>query len=244
MFFLFSGEGPTDFGTCSHPEIINLGENFLHGPLVIVVDQLIERKCKKSIIQEKKLAFIPKKMLSLEAKRLPKVPKHMLPGDKKEQETGFYFKNARALSRIASKYETDIGDDVVGILFRDTDKFNDRGNKDAKYQSMVTGFKVEENEKLSNFRRGVPMLAKPVSEAWMLCGLYKKNNPTQDCSYLENVKYGTGSWHQLKDVLAKELGEDPDRETLCEKVKSGEINFDLVDLESYKKFRERLEEVI
>jgi hypothetical protein len=238
MFFLFSGEGSTDIGTFVIPGVINTDENFHHGPLVIVVDQIVEQKYKYSIIDTKAIAFVPKKMLSLTAKKLSPVPKHMLPGDKKEQETGFYFKNARALSRIASKYETEISDNVVGILFRDTDKLNARGNKDAKYQSMVNGFIVEK------FSRGVPMLAKPVSEAWMLCGLYKRRDSQCNCDDLENETYGSGSQHQLKDKLEEELKETPDRETLCEKVRTREINFDLVDLSSYKKFKARLEEVI
>ena len=95
-----------------------------------------------------------------------------------------------------------------------------------------------------DFQRGVPMIPASVSEAWMLCGLYKQRDSQRNCDDLENKTYGYSIQHQLKDELEKELAEKPDREMLCEKIKTREINFDLVDLKSYKEFRKWLEKAI
>lgn len=240
MFFLFSGEGPTDLGTCTNPECINKDENYLLGPLAFVVDQLVEEKHHYSIIDANVVAFVPRAMLKAICKsgKLKPGRKISLPDNEESKETELFFRNARALAYIAKEYADESKDEVVGILFADTDKNNDRGNFDSKYKSMLDGFAQE------TFSRGVPMIPKPVSEAWFLCAIDKKQNPNMNCSSLEEETYGSGNQHQLKNQLENKLAAKPDREILCEKVKSQEINFALVDLESYKKFKNRLHDVI
>jgi len=161
MFFLLSGEGPTDLGSCNVPDTINESKNFQHGPLTIVVDRIIKQKYSYSIIEYNTLAFVPRQMLISKAKKLRPV-KLMLPSEKRKVETGFFFKNARALACIALEYESNIGEEVVGILFRDADKSDNRGSRSAKRQSMLAGFAIEQ------YSRGVPMLPQPISECWFL----------------------------------------------------------------------------
>jgi len=199
MFFLFSGEGPTDLGTCIHPDIINHGENYLYGPLAVVVDQIVKERHSCSFIELGVFAFVPAAMLVEHATTLRPKPKSIgIPGVKIKKETRFFYRNARALAQIAIQFGQDINqNNVVAVLFRDGEAPNDRGNWESKRDSMFNGFEEED------FKRGVPMIPASVSEAWMLCGLYKKSNPAQDYSYLENVKYGSGGQHQLKDELEK-----------------------------------------
>lgn len=40
MHFLFSGEGPTDLGTCSLTGDLCEGASFIYGPLTSIVDRL------------------------------------------------------------------------------------------------------------------------------------------------------------------------------------------------------------
>jgi hypothetical protein len=244
MFFLFSGEGSTDLGTCIHLNMINKDKNYLYGPLTVVVDQIVEKKHSYSLIQLGIFGFVPEAMIQERSKTLrPKPKSGNIPGVRSKKETRFFYRNARALAKIAQQYcnehrnETN-ENEVVAIFFRDGDKPNERGNWNDKRNSMLEGFQEE------SFDRGVPMIPASVSEAWMLCGLYKQRDLQRNCDYLENETYGSGSQHKLKDKLKEELKETPDRETLCEKVRTREINFDLVDLSSYKKFKARLEEVI
>ena len=88
------------------------------------------------------------------------------------------------------------------------------------------------------------MIPKSVSEAWILCAIYKKREPSQNCDFLEHEERGAGSQHRLKDQLEKELEAQPSREMLNGKVKSKEIDFDFVDINSYIVFKNRLEKAI
>jgi len=38
MYFFFSGEGPTDLGTCVCPKRHCVGNDYLHGPLTIIAN--------------------------------------------------------------------------------------------------------------------------------------------------------------------------------------------------------------
>ena len=241
MFFLFSGEGPTDLGTCIHPDMINTEENYLHGPLTVVVDQIVEQRHSYSLLDYSgAFGFVPGTMLGEHAKTLRPRPKSgNIPGLRIKKETRFFYRNARALAQIALCYGNKIREkEVVAILFRDGETPDDHDRWRDKMNSMLDGFRDE------NFHRGVAMIPASVSEAWMLCGLYKQRNPHHDCHFLETEPYGDGSRHKLKNLLEKELGETPDRETLCKKVKLGEINFSLVNLNCFEEFKDRLEKVI
>ena len=41
MYFLFSGEGPTDMGNCRDEAMACQGEAYQHGPMAVVVDQIV-----------------------------------------------------------------------------------------------------------------------------------------------------------------------------------------------------------
>ncbi|MDR0611308.1 MAG: hypothetical protein LBG58_14460, partial [Planctomycetaceae bacterium] len=95
-----------------------------------------------------------------------------------------------------------------------------------------------------DFHYGVPMLPKPVSEAWILCAIYRNGNMNRNCNDLENKKHGDKPNHALKDELEEKLGAPPTRELLNEKILSGEINHNNINLPSFDQFKKRLNEVL
>ena len=117
MFFLFCGEGATDLGTCIHPKTINTGENYLYGPLTIVVDQLVESKYSYSFLDSTNFGFVPRGMLAEYASKLRPKPKTIaFPGKNVNKETRYFYRNAQALAQIAVQYGLNTDNDVVAIL--------------------------------------------------------------------------------------------------------------------------------
>ncbi|MBE0508617.1 MAG: hypothetical protein IBX50_18185 [Marinospirillum sp.] len=158
-----------------------------------------------------------------------------LPGKKKGKETAYYFKNAAALAKLAKQFAEEANDRVVAILFRDSDgtASADRGDWQKKLESMQYGFASE------HFSDGIGMLAKPKSEAWLLCAL-KPDNPYQHCAQLEEASGNDRSPNSLKDQLAEILGEEPTATILAEKVKSREIDVLQIDMPSLNAFKQEL----
>ena len=99
---------------------------------------------------------------------------------------------------------------------------------------MLDGFAEE------NHTRGVPMIPRPKSEAWLLCAL--RANPYQGCEALEGRSGNDNSPYDLKSELKEILGERAS--LICEMIESGEIDFDRIEMPSFRAFRARLEEVI
>src|SRR5262249_19782881 len=139
-----------------------------------------------------------------------------LPGKKRGKETRYFFNNARILARFAREKESKKQDEVVAILFRDSDDPASAGRgllKDRR-RSMLDGFAEE------HFPRGVPMIPKPKSEAWLLCAL--KANPYQNCADLEDRSGSDHAPNPLKGELNECLGEGaPLVETLCGMIEDG-----------------------
>jgi hypothetical protein len=128
---------------------------------------------------------------------------------------------------------------VVAILFRDSDGTASagRGLWAEKRQSMLDGFAQE------GFLRGVPMIPKPKSEAWLLCAL--RANPYQGCESLEDRSGNDDSPNSLKRELKEIMGEElPVTEILCGLIEDGKIDVDRIAMPSFGAFRSRLEEVI
>ena len=130
----------------------------------------------------------------------------------------------------------ELNDAVVAVLFHDSDDTAsaERGLWDDKWRSMKAGFAEE------GFSKGVPMIPKPKSEAWLLCAL--KENPYQACANLED-RSGKGMKNELKKRLAG-LGRTASREDLREIVNDRTVDIDRIDMPSFRKFRCRLEKVI
>jgi len=234
MYFLFSGEGPTDLGMGLAVAEISEGNDFQPGPLAVLVEQLVEARHNYRLLEATACGYVTEQRLVERAQELKIARKPGLPGLKRQKETRYYFNNARALARIARECAARKQIEVVAILFRDADgtASHGRGDWDAKLASMAHGFEEE------TFNRGVPMIPKPKSEAWLLCGLREDSALT--CEDLEHRSGNDRSPHSLKQELESQLGERPTRELLCQLIRTGRINVERITLPSYLRFRERL----
>ena len=238
MFFLFSGEGPTDLGVCASGMNYCGGEDFLHGPMAMIADQIVCQQHQYSFLDGMQCGYVPKGTLIDRARELKVVKKSLaLPGKKRGKETRYFFNNARIFARIAHEKEVELEDKVVAVLFRDSDGTASagRGLWSEKQQSMLDGFAEE------GFFNGVPMLPKPKSEAWVLCAI---KNLYQGCDALEDRSGNDNSPAPLKKELEIHLGKRPDRVSLCQMVTDLSIDINKIQMPSFKAFRDRLEEVI
>jgi len=202
-----------------------------------VVDQLAGALLGYSSIDTELVHFVSEGTVHRKAKNLAGF---RLAGKKRPQETAYFFRNARALARIAREFVEQDGDDVVAVLFRDSDgtRTSGRGEWQAKWDSMIGGFRFED------YHRGVPMLPKPKSEAWVLCAL-KPQQPYQHCRKIEDASGNDASPNSLKRQLEAMLGEPGSCEVLVDKVLNGEIDpFQITDMPSFLVFKDRLESVL
>ena len=236
MYFRFSGEGHTDLGLCAMAAAHCQGSDYLPGPLAIMVSQIVEDSQGYSIIECEQCGFTPEEELVRKAEKIKSSKKPpRLPGRKRAKETHYFFVNARALAQIAKSMSAEKSDDVVAILFRDTDGTASagRGNWDDKWKSMIDGFVEEE------FERGVPMIPKPKSEAWLLNALKYPNGDS-----LEERSGNDKSPNSLKLELEQFLGTVNKRIDLCQLVENRKIDYNKINLPSFIQFKERLEKVI
>jgi hypothetical protein len=226
MFLVLSGEGKTDIGEA----------NDAIGPMTKLIDRYISPKLEYSLIEIQHYHIIPEPALVQKAKELKALSRR---GKKRLIETGYYYKNARALALLAAEESQKLNNTpVIAILFRDGDGTvsSERCEWDDKWQAMIDGFISED------FYNGVPMLPKPKSEAWILCALDRQY---QNCARLEESSGNNRSPNALKNQLKQHLGEPGSQELLNDKVDRGEIDFQrITDMPSLTRFKERLDEVV
>lgn len=241
MHFLFSGEGSTDFGSCNNGGSRCTGDSYDHGPMAVIVDQIVEQCWNYSLIEQRNYSFASKQELERYARLLKSLARKSLhlPGLKKTRETAYYYRNARSLALIATELEMELGDQVVAILFRDADgtASQGRGLWEKKCQSVRAGFSEQ------NFSRGVAMIPKPKSEAWFICAL--KAQPYQSCESLELRSGNDDSPNSLKKELAAiHGGELPNRVELNELVRQRTFHVDRISMPSFRAFKEELERIV
>ena len=239
MYFLLSGEGVTDMGKGIENGVASVceGEDFLAGPMATIVAKIVEAQYKYSIL-DGACGIISERGVTQKASELKAARKQLrLPGKKHAKETRFFFNNARILARVAKEKSEAINDEVVAVLFRDSDGTASagRGEWSAKRQSMLDGFNEE------GFFQGVPMIPKPKSEAWLICAW--KHHPYSGCQTLEERSGNDRSPNSLKAELNELLGADSMGDVLQEKVVEC-FDIDRIQMPSFKAFRDRLEEVI
>ena len=207
--------------------------------MAVMVDQIVEGKHNYSLLDANCYRYVPKKTLTDRASELKAITKKSLnlPGKKRGKETRYFYNNARVLARIAMEWEAEQKETVVAILFRDSDGTASagRGIWLDKYNSMLNGFSEE------GFLRGVPMLPKPKSEAWILCAV---KNAYQGCEALEDRSGNDNSRNSLKEELTRHLENAPSRESLSQLVRDGKVNINQIRMPSFKILRDRLEGVI
>ncbi|ATD64925.1 hypothetical protein ACFPVS_09730 [Neisseria weixii] len=243
MIFVLSGEGPTDLGK----NILGKdGIEFVPGPVTYFVDGLYREKYQYSLLESnpEQFCLISESDLSRFAKSEKGQNRRniLIPGIKNHHLKPHGFM-ARALGWKAEKIKEDTGEEcVIPVFFRDTDS-NDEKDYQEKLISIDTGFAA------AGFpNRGVAILAKPKSEAWLLC----LADHYQNGHLYENGPANDASPNSLKSQLAKKInpdGENPllSAEQLCSYVKGIEqIDFDRMceQLSSFAQFVHRFQKAI
>lgn len=218
MIIVLSGEGKTDLGEVDYSSGV-----FKAGAMYMIVDKLIEQKLSYSPyeVSKENIHYIHETELKTLGKNIK-----VLPSKKRAIETGFFYKNARVVAQIAKQKEADIA-----VLFRDSD-LSDKREWEIKYKAVIDGFNIED------FKKGVAMLPRPKSEAWLLCAL--KNN-YQNCKDLENLSGNDSSPKNLKNMI-DEYGFSHDE--ICQKIKNNELNINKIDMDSFNIFRNRVLELL
>lgn len=204
--------------------------------MAIFVDQLVEQRLGFSFIKTSYYGFVSKTTLVEKAKPLKREKKSpRLPGKKKPKETSYFYLNARALALCAKEKEEELDEKVVAILFRDSDGTASagRGLWRDKFNSMVRGFDEE------GCRRGVPMVPKPKSEAWLICAV--KENPYEACAALEDRSGNDNAPWPLKDELAVLLDGATSRTEICDMMRDGAIDASRIDMPSMTAFKDALQ---
>lgn len=229
MILVISGEGPSDLGACSNSFGLCSDSSFAIGPMTVILDQIIESQMGYSIRNfPEHIYFISKTALGEYAKKLPN---RLQPtrSKKKSEETGYYFNNAFALGKYALECEQNANDQAIAVLFRDADGTNSAPAMlwQTKWDSINNGFRG------SRFQRGVAMLPKPTSEAWLLCAAHKV--PYQNCEQLEDLPGNQKSLDHPKNKLESAFGHRKTADELCEWIEN--ITFDFRRAESMPSFK-------
>ncbi len=227
MHLVLSGEGNSDLGLfCQYQN------EFIAGSMYFIIDKIIEEKYEFSYYacKSEMITFIPKVELKKFTKKLPPFT-----GKKGLKGTAYFTNNAIALAKIATEKAEESDDDVVAILFRDSDGTNStaKGMWEEKVASIENGFKMEK------FTRGVAMVPKPKSEAWLICAL--KDKPYENCEELEERSGNDKSPNNLKDELER-FGISNDK--INEMIQNGQIEIDKIDMPSFQYFSEKLKELL
>ena len=230
MYFFFSGEGSTDLGTCVEEP----------GPLALIVDQIIKEHRRYSFLESGCAVFVHPAELERIKSQLRTVPRSPgLRGLKTPPENRLHRKDAAALAYTATNHiRTKTDKEFVAVLFRDSNSPDER-EWNNKRKSMLNGFRDQSIE-----GHGVAAVARPVSEAWWLSAIYRSENKAKDCRFLETTNYGDGAEHALKIELEDKLGEVANRTVLNEKVTRQEIDYKLIDSDSFLAFRQDFETAV
>lgn len=240
MIVVLSGEGPTDLGQCVNAQSICENGDFKIGPMTVLLDQMLESRLGRSLrsILGGYQYVSEGALVRLQEVRRSERRKISFVGKKRSRGTGYFYINAWMLADMALQIEKDSDDQVVAVLFRDCDgaRSSSAGLWADKWESMVNGFAR------ANFSRGVPMLPKPKSEAWLLCAA----QPTVDnCSRLEKISGNDASPKSAKLQLDDAFGAHKSGDELCVWLDATHIDEDkLSTMPSFMKFKERLDEAV
>lgn len=237
MIVVVSGEGPSDIGNCATGEYGCIFPDFNIGPMTWLLDGLIEQAHGYSPLAATPgiYRYFSESAISERAQARKREKRYSLAGKKHGVETGYFYINAWMLADIAKELEEREGDVSMAVLFRDTDGTNSspRDIWERKYTSMLAGFERAEYE------RGVPMMPRPKSEAWLLCAI--KENPYQGCAVLETISGNDASPQSAKRMLDEALEVSGSSENICNWLSDNYFDYAAVadQMPSFYAFRER-----
>jgi hypothetical protein len=243
MIIVCSGEGVSDLGSCSDQLGYCQGGTYTLGPLIIVLDNIIEDVLQFSpistcpdVYRYYSESFLMERLAQKKGERKG----FILSGAKHGVETGFFYRNAMILGEIAKELEVAENDTAVAVFFRDTDGTNSapRDIWEKKRLSISEGFKR------AGFENGVPMLPRPKSESWFICAM--KEQPYQHCAALEDLSGNDKSPNAAKKQLAGEIGVKASAENLHNWLSENRLKVgDLAEqMPSFSAFYERMRYVL
>jgi hypothetical protein len=239
MILLVSGEGSTDIGATQSPQCPTPTNEVTWGPMGMMVNKLVEPIWGYEPVCGGGMMFVAKNaLMSYQRESKAARPRSLvLPGRDRQQETAFFFENARSLARMSMELAAKEQCETGAVLFRDADgtRSSNRSERSSKVRSMEGGFAAEK------FEHGVPMVPQPKSEAWLLCAL--QSHPYQNCAQLENLSGNDDSPNPAKTLLSDTIGGDTNAQELADFVLDGRVDVQRIDMPSFEQFRNRMVEV-
>lgn len=221
---LVTGEGSSDMGGSNNGHSISSGASYNLGPMALLAVRLLQK-----IIpdwNEDNIDFqSPNNWMtcisgSELARQAKGVRKHR-PSTKLKK--GFVEHANRATTMAG--YAKD-NEHQLAFYFHDTDKCD----FDDLHQSIMLGFNGIEGV------HGIPMIPKPTSEAWLICG--QKQDPYAHCTALETELSGNDAAsddNAPKKVLARLIGQEATTEQQYEMVTG--IDVTRINMPSYNQFK-------
>ncbi len=241
MIFLLAGEGPSDMGHCCNGENQCCGTDFEAGPMAVLVKQIAERVAGFELSEEA-IEFVGHAVLEATPppRTLPQSGLFLGKKAKRKTDDVYFFREAELLGRLANQRAVDERTPVAAVLFHDADgrRSTKRGLWRDKWHSMEAGFTR------ANCERGVPMVANPTSEAWLLCGM--KTVPYQNCAALETtVSASDKSPHCGKKLLNEAIeAAGAVGYSFAALVRDSKVDAHRIEMPSYSAFKERLTTVV
>lgn len=230
IYFVMSGEGKTDLGQ-------NNPDGFVAGAVFYLIDALHQKHYDCSLLDCQNFELFSESQLSdfretNKGNRRIFLPSHKTPPLKLHALQTLFL---ALYAEQKQKKDNDI--EIVPLFFRDADTPTQK-DYDEKWHSMLDGFNRSELGK----NRGIPMLAKPKSEAWFLCIA----DDYTHCKKYENDSSGNDdSPNSLKKQLESKLNGYSNQE-ICLFLESKGIDVNLLAAQSYSfnLFKERFETVL
>lgn len=243
MIVVCSGEGVSDLGACTNQLGVCRDDSYKFGPLAVIVDNIIEdalgyspKNAHESAYRYYSETFLTNRLAERKRERRGFV----LAGRKHGVETGLFYSNAWMLGEIAKELEDIENDNAIAILFRDTDGASNATRElwINKHTSICEGFKR------ADFHRGIPMVPRPKSEAWLLCAI--KKQPYQHCTVLEDLPGNDRSPKAVKGQLAKALNNNATADHLLDWLENNRLKTDKLaaQMPSFLAFHQRMREAL
>lgn len=241
------GEGPSDMGICRNPQDRCSGVDFQAGPMAVMIRQIVDGELSKIRhgwnLDEDAIEFISKAALksAVIPKDLP-ASSLLLPSKKNKRHADdiHFFRQARVLGYLAQQRAKEANCEVAAVLFRDADLHRSHkvGLWEEKAKSMQDGFAIV------SYELGVPMVANPTSEAWLLCGL--QPNPYHNCKALESEVSASDKSEKWGKKLVSDAIADRELEdkSFGELVSEGYVDTHRINMPSFNAFRDRLVDVV
>lgn len=225
---LVTGEGSSDMGGSNNGQPLSTGEFYNLGPMALLAIRLLQEllpewneECLDFQSPNNWITCISGNELAHKTKA---ICKHR-PSKKLKRGFLVYANRATAMADYAKKNEHQLA-----FYFHDTDNYDFAD----LHQSIKLGFEGTDEV------QGVPMIPKPTSEAWFICG--RKKDPYAYCAALETNLSGNdaASAHNApKKVLGKLLGLATGAEPTTEQQYSEAeaVDVRLINMPSYNQFK-------